>query len=73
MIELKPICDNLGSSKSEACTALHSISGSDVTGAFFEKSKKSVWSAFCKATDDVVKYLKALLQPEELSEEISQI
>ena len=59
-IMIKPIADNLGNEKCQALTALHSISGTDVCGRFYEKGKDSAWSTFQKAGPETVEALAAL-------------
>ena len=48
-IIIKSVSDKLGYDRCRALTALHAISGTDLSGSFYGEAKDVAWSAFQKA------------------------
>ena len=67
-IMIKSVSEKLGNERCKALTALHAISGTDVTGSFYGKTKASAWVAFQKASSYTVQALISLTTDHALGE-----
>lgn len=66
-VGLRPIYQALGPLKASALPGLHSLSGTDVTGAFAGKGKLTWWKTFNSASHDVLQALSELGTSENVS------
>ena len=69
MIDLKPIVNALGPTKTAALPAFHSLTGSDNTGNFAGKGKLTCWKIFLQSNDDTISSLAKLGTEENPEEE----
>lgn len=69
VISLNPISHALGPSRVSALLGIHAISGSDTTGTFQRKGKKTFWGAFLNTDEDVLLALANLTNENAINEE----
>lgn len=71
-IQLGPIVEALGQTRSAALPAFHAISGADVTGSFSGYAKTLCWQAFMKIEEDVARQIARLGTTTALPEEVME-
>ena len=70
IIHLLPLYRSLGENRVEALQGFHSLSGCDITGRIFGKSKTTWWNTFKRCSDSILTALGDLGRNAEPSVEV---